>query len=477
GGSLYGFGYDEYFYDDSLTLDEIDSALSNVKDKQDVTYEVVGFDACLMATLETAKMLEPYANYLIASEETEPDYGWDYTRIFSDLSNGLATDGESFGEIVVSGFMVDSIDKNAEEMLTLSVIDLSKITAVVDSVDALFAAIGTNSYEYGYDSLSKVIPQKKAFVGNTEYSGYTDHYDLENLAKKLTEFWPGEANAVMTAIDDAVVYKIAGYLATDAGGISLYLPYYDLYVDDISAAYDPVSFSTGYADFVSDYVDYRLDTFTNNTDFDYVLNTEVDPYQITFGPEYIDYISALYLNVYIVDDTVDGYYYTDLGMDAWVYPTDDPYTWEEGFYRWASLGDWYVPLFVTYENDDYIEYETPILLNGEYVTLVSAWVYDEDSYIVYGARPSIESGGGIQDRNTIEFEEGDEIILLYDIYDMNSSEVYESYSDPYYVDASGVPRFEDFDFGTGFTYAVQFVIQDYNGTYTYTEPLEFSYDD
>lgn len=30
------------------------------------------FDACLMSSLEVASVLAPYANYMIASQETEP---------------------------------------------------------------------------------------------------------------------------------------------------------------------------------------------------------------------------------------------------------------------------------------------------------------------------------------------------------------------------------------------------------------------
>ncbi len=94
-------------------------------------FEVIGFDACLMATLETAAILEPYANYLIASEETEPDSGWDYERILTHLGDGEAYNGKSFGELVVSGFFDASIDQNQDGLLTLSVIDLKFIPTVI----------------------------------------------------------------------------------------------------------------------------------------------------------------------------------------------------------------------------------------------------------------------------------------------------------------------------------------------------------
>ena len=38
----------------------------------DVHFDFVGFDACFMSTFETAYMLAPFADHLIASEELEP---------------------------------------------------------------------------------------------------------------------------------------------------------------------------------------------------------------------------------------------------------------------------------------------------------------------------------------------------------------------------------------------------------------------
>ncbi|MFR1477519.1 MAG: clostripain-related cysteine peptidase [Hydrogeniiclostridium mannosilyticum] len=39
-----------------------------------------------MANLETAAVLEPYAKYMLASEEIEPGGGWDYRAILNAVS-------------------------------------------------------------------------------------------------------------------------------------------------------------------------------------------------------------------------------------------------------------------------------------------------------------------------------------------------------------------------------------------------------
>ena len=81
GGSISGVCFDELNENDSLSLEEIDTALTSVYDKMTDKFAFIGFDACLMATVETANMLVPHADYMFASEETEPGYGWDYTEI------------------------------------------------------------------------------------------------------------------------------------------------------------------------------------------------------------------------------------------------------------------------------------------------------------------------------------------------------------------------------------------------------------
>ena len=73
GGSVTGYGYDEKNKNSgSMSLAGVNQALK----AGGVKFDFIGFDACLMATAETALMLNEHADYLIASEETEPGIGW-----------------------------------------------------------------------------------------------------------------------------------------------------------------------------------------------------------------------------------------------------------------------------------------------------------------------------------------------------------------------------------------------------------------
>ncbi|MFC2323197.1 MAG: clostripain-related cysteine peptidase, partial [Tannerella forsythia] len=73
GGSAAGVCCDERT-ENMLRLNDLRQAFSAVYGEHpaEPPYELVGFDACLMASYETAATLEGFARYMVASEEMEP---------------------------------------------------------------------------------------------------------------------------------------------------------------------------------------------------------------------------------------------------------------------------------------------------------------------------------------------------------------------------------------------------------------------
>ena len=100
GGSVSGVCFDERT-DDSLSLREIDAALYNTRSVMTDDYEFIGFDACLMATAENALMLDKHADYLVASEETEPGIGWYYTDWLTKLGKNTSEPTVETGKNIV----------------------------------------------------------------------------------------------------------------------------------------------------------------------------------------------------------------------------------------------------------------------------------------------------------------------------------------------------------------------------------------
>ena len=97
GGSITGVCFDERNNNDSLSLRELDAGLKTAFESMWDKFEFVGFDACLMSTLETANILATYSDYMIASQEQEPPEGWCY-GFLSGVAR--AADGAEAGRIL-----------------------------------------------------------------------------------------------------------------------------------------------------------------------------------------------------------------------------------------------------------------------------------------------------------------------------------------------------------------------------------------
>ena len=71
GGPLKGVCWDITVKNDNLSMEELENALLNSPFRYE-DLEWLGFDACLMSSVEVAACIAPYAHYMVASQETEP---------------------------------------------------------------------------------------------------------------------------------------------------------------------------------------------------------------------------------------------------------------------------------------------------------------------------------------------------------------------------------------------------------------------
>ena len=216
GGTVAGFGYDERTRNaGSMTLPDIAKA---VKDAG-VTFDFIGFDACLMGTLETALVLEPYADYLIASEETEPGIGWYYTNWLTALSKNTALPTTQLGKQIVDDFVSVCGQKCPGQKATLSLIDLAELSATVgEKLSDFSAATAKQISGKGYAAVSKARGDTKEFGGSNKL----DQIDLVHLALNLNT---AESRALADTLLSAVKYNQTSSSVADAYGISAYFPY------------------------------------------------------------------------------------------------------------------------------------------------------------------------------------------------------------------------------------------------------------
>ena len=216
GGSVSGYGYDEKFASSgSMDLAEIDKALTN----GGVKFDFVGFDACLMATTETALMLSEHADYLIASEETEPGIGWYYTDWLTQLSQNTSMSTVEIGKNIIDDFVDTCAQKCPGQSTTLSIIDLAEAELTIP--DALSAFSGSTCDLIRNDAYAQV---SNARSGSREFgsSSRIDQVDLVHLARNMGT---AQGEALADALLGAVKYNRTSSNMTNAYGLSIYFPY------------------------------------------------------------------------------------------------------------------------------------------------------------------------------------------------------------------------------------------------------------
>lgn len=217
GGSLGGFGHDQLFPNSgSMTISQIHSALEGAG----VKFDFVGFDACLMATLETAYMLNYHADYMIASEETEPGIGWYYTNWLSKLSANTSMDTVEIGKMIIDDFVTTCRKTVPREITTLSIIDLVVLNNEVDEAFKLFATSVDEQLDSDYRIVSNARGDSREFNRSR-----LDQVDLIDLAQNIGS---PEATALVSALQQAIRYNRTSDNISKAHGVSIYFPYDEL---------------------------------------------------------------------------------------------------------------------------------------------------------------------------------------------------------------------------------------------------------
>ncbi len=216
GGSVSGFGYDEKKSGSgSMDLAEIDSALT----KAGVTFDFVGFDACLMATAETALMLNDHADYMIASEETEPGIGWYYTDWLTALGKNTSMPTVEIGKNIIDDFVTTCAKKCSGQKTTLSIVDLAEFTNTVPSkLNAFAKSVSNKLSNEEYKEVSDARYTTREFASSSKI----DQVDLAHLALNMNN---SEGKALSNAIRNAVKYNRTSSNISNAYGVSIYFPY------------------------------------------------------------------------------------------------------------------------------------------------------------------------------------------------------------------------------------------------------------
>lgn len=163
GGFLRGICMDELYCDDWLTISEFDEALSS--SHFDEKFEFIGFDCCLMANYETARIVAKYADTMIASEGDEPVDGWDYRAVAEAFGTS------DFYDVVLKSFAKTSPDCADYALSVINLSQLGNVSSVLSQcLDKAEASGGDLSF-------AEDVKETQS-IG----SGFTYLYDLGDIA-------------------------------------------------------------------------------------------------------------------------------------------------------------------------------------------------------------------------------------------------------------------------------------------------------
>ena len=239
GGSVSGYGYDEKFASSgSMNLAGLDTALKSAG----IKFDFIGFDACLMATAETALTMAQYADYLIASEETEPGVGWYYTDWLTAFGENTSLPTIQIGQHIADSFVDTCARKCPGQLTTLSVVDLAELETTLPGVLADFSKSTAKLIQnQQYQSVSNARSGAREFA----QSSRIDQVDLVHLARNMGT---KEGQALADILLGVVKYNRTSSNMTNAYGLSIYFPYRKVsMVDQAASAYRQIGMDEDYA--------------------------------------------------------------------------------------------------------------------------------------------------------------------------------------------------------------------------------------
>jgi hypothetical protein len=164
-----------------LTMNEFRNALRNiVKANNGNKLNIIGFDACAMATIEGFYEVAEYAKYLISSEKKEPDMGWPYEKIFKGLASGSPNSPKDVSKFVVSEY-VEAYEKGTLPNQSFSV-QMSAIETGKNN--ELYVA-----FQKFASRLSDISPSDREIIvnlrNNVESYENKDNIDLYDLGSEI----------------------------------------------------------------------------------------------------------------------------------------------------------------------------------------------------------------------------------------------------------------------------------------------------
>lgn len=447
GGSVSGAAFDELYESDSLDLAEMYQAFNEVwpADQANPALELVGFDTCLMATVDVAAVFQNFSKYLVASEEEEPGNGWLYSGWLGELAQNPGMDGDDLGIAICNSFYEGCEAVGTEGQTTLSLTDLTKLTPLLEAYEAFGReALAAAAEEPGFFAeLGRAAARTENYGGNTKEQGYTNMVDLGHLARQTAWMLPS-AQSVSDALADCVIYRVGGPYRAEATGLSCYYSYSGD-VDDFKG-YAAVGTGEAFKYLFA----YGLTGELAEGGEEYLASMDIQELpavaalpdmgwdgmpldldgegtaSLTLGPEADNILAGIGFSLFRMDEEKDVMML--LGTD-----NDLTADWDNGVFSdnfrgvWGAIDGCIVYMELSFEGEDYNLYSVPILLNGEDYNLQVAYDFTGEEWLILGASKGLDDSG-MASKEMRLLEEGDVITTIWQLASYSGDDDFEMYA-------------------------------------------------
>lgn len=225
-------------YGSYLTNEKLDYALNEIKKSslKGKNFDIIGFDACLMAMVEVAELIAPYTDYMVASEEVELGTGWPYDKVFQIFETQALTP-EQFANHIVTQYAnhYSSITKD----FTMSAVDLKQIDPLIKNTKIITETLVTMLHNEHNSSVSRAVKASRSKKVCTYFSepSYIDlHHFYTNLLTTVAFMEVSEKDTHLCSklslslieglklIENAVISNKVGPALENAKGLAIYFP-------------------------------------------------------------------------------------------------------------------------------------------------------------------------------------------------------------------------------------------------------------
>ena len=130
-----------------IDLDELGRALSIAGLDTDRRLALLGFDACMMATVECLSESAPFTEWVVASQQVVPNFGWAYGALLEHLNAEIPRSSE-FGRLVVDSYLAGNAERRHPDV-DMALLDAGEADDLAKALgvlgDMLIPQLGANA--------------------------------------------------------------------------------------------------------------------------------------------------------------------------------------------------------------------------------------------------------------------------------------------------------------------------------------------